>query len=75
MKDIDNLEKQNTSLLDDEMEKIAVGSDIDSLKFSGKTVVLPEARSKKKCDGGYDGKILPRVDEITISESDGKIIP
>lgn len=58
-------------LSDDEIGKIVGGEDTDSLKFSGKPVPLPKAKSKKKCDGGYDGNIII---ETGIDETVSKII-
>lgn len=55
--------KQDKKLFDEELEKVVAGTDTDSLKFSGKTVPLPEAKSKKECDGGYAGKIVSESDE------------
>ena len=37
---------------------IDVNGDVASLKFSGKSVPLPPAKSKKLIDGGYTGKIV-----------------
>lgn len=46
-----------------DLNKVAAGGDIDSLKFSGKEVPLPDAKSKKEEDGGYSGKIIPEIVE------------
>ena len=49
-------------LKDIELEQVAggnAGSDTEGLRFSGKSVPLPEAKSKKEIDGGYAGKIVP----------------
>lgn len=37
---------------------IEVNGDVATLKFSGKSVPLPPAKSKKLIDGGYSGKII-----------------
>ena len=37
---------------------VEVNGDVASLKFAGKTVPLPPAKSKKLIDGGYDGKVV-----------------
>lgn len=57
----DNIKQSNIVLSDDELEKVSAGSDTDSLKFTGKEVPLPEAKSKKEEDGGYIGKINPNL--------------
>lgn len=37
---------------------VEVDGDVASLKFSGKSVPLPPAKSKKLIDGGYAGKTV-----------------
>ena len=64
MNETENLKKQTRELSDDELEKVPAGSDIDTLRFSGKTVPLPEARSKKKIDGGYDGPTIQELPKV-----------
>lgn len=54
-------EKFNT-LKEEELKQVAGGNDgmdTESLRFSGKVVPLPGAKSKKEKDGGYAGKIVP----------------
>ena len=64
----ETLNSKLKELSDNELGKIAGGEDIDSLKFSGKVVPLPEAKPKKECDGGYTGKITPKTAaDITVS--------
>ena len=63
MEEIKKINKQNISLSDDELDRVSAGSDTDSLKFTGKVVPLPEAKSKKECDGGYSGNIQPDQDK------------
>ena len=61
-------ENKTIEIKEKDLEKVAGGEDIDSLKFSGKAVPLPEAKSKKECDGGYTGKITSKTDtDITVS--------
>ena len=54
----ESLNNKIKELSDGELEKVAAGNDIDSLRVSGKEVPLPEAKSKKESDGGYSGKII-----------------
>lgn len=69
MKNVDkeNIVNKIKNISDDELEKVSAGSDTDSLKFTGKEVPLPEAKSKKECDGGYTGKIYPKSTDKTTS--------
>ena len=61
-------ENKTVELKDEELKKVAGGEDIDSLKFSGKAVPLPETKSKKECDGGYTGNIASKTaTDITVS--------
>ena len=61
-------ENKTIDIKEKDLEKVAGGEDIDSLKFSGKAVPLPGAKSKKECDGGYTGKITPKTaTDITVS--------
>lgn len=53
-------------LSDDEMENVSAGTDTDSLKKTGKTVPLPEAKYKKESDGGYAGKTIPESNEPNV---------
>ena len=49
-------------LTEEELKQVTggnAGSDIEGLRFSGKPVPLPEAKSKNEIDGGYAGKIVP----------------
>ena len=49
-------------LTEEELSQVTggnAGSDTEGLRFSGKPVPLPEAKSKKEIDGGYAGKIVP----------------
>ena len=67
-KEYETLNSKLKELSDDELGKIAGGEDIDSLKFSGKVVPLPEAKPKKECDGGYAGNNTPKTaTDITVS--------
>ena len=59
MKETEDLKKRTITLSDDELEKVAGGTDTDSLRTSGKPVPLPEARSKKESDDGYAGNTVP----------------
>ena len=61
-------ENRTIEIKEEDLEKVAGGEDIDSLKFSGKVVPLPEAKPKKECDGGYTGKITSKTaTDITVS--------
>ena len=60
MKNVDkeNIVNKIKNISDDELEKVSAGSDIDTLRFTGKEVPLPQAKSKKEEDDGYAGKII-----------------
>ena len=61
-------ENKTIEIKEEDLKKVAGGEDIDSLKFSGKVVPLPEAKPKKECDGGYTGNITPKTaTDITVS--------
>ena len=61
-------ENKTIEIKEEDLEKVACGEDIDSLKFSGKAVPLPGAKSKKECDGGYTGNITSKTaTDITVS--------
>ena len=61
-------ENRTIEIEEEDLEKVAGGEDIDSLKFSGKAVPLPGAKSKKECDGGYTGNITSKTaTDITSS--------
>lgn len=53
--------KKINKLSNIDLNKVSAGGDTDSLKFSGKEVPLPDAKSKKPIDGGYTGKISPKT--------------
>ena len=61
MKETEDLKKRTITLSDDELEKVAGGTDTESLRTSGKPVPLPEARYKKDVDGGYAGNTAPNL--------------
>lgn len=56
--------KKTIELKDDELKSVVAGSDIESLRFAGKVVPLPEAKSKKEEDGGYVGNTNPNPPEV-----------
>ena len=61
-------ENKTIEIKEEDLKKVAGGEDIDSLKFSGKAVPLPEAKPKKECDGGYTGNITSKTaTDITVS--------
>lgn len=64
-KEDNNLEKHTELLTDEEIKVVTGGADDETLKVSGKTVPLPEAKSKKECDGGYAGNIIPKTTDTT----------
>ena len=50
---------------------VEVDGEVANLKFAGKSVPLPPAKSKKLIDGGYDGKIVTfgiRPEDVYDSE-------
>ena len=56
------LNEKLKELTEEELKQVTggnAGSDTEGLRFSGKPVPLPEAKSKKEIDGGYAGKIVP----------------
>ena len=60
--EVETLNKKLHELTEEELAQVTGGNDgMDtvSLRFSGKVVPLPEAKSKKEKDGGYAGKIVP----------------
>ena len=60
--EFETVNKKLVELSEDELKQVTggnAGSDIEGLRFSGKPVPLPEAKSKKEIDGGYAGKIVP----------------
>ena len=60
--EVETVSRKPHELTDEELGQVtggSVGSDTEGLRFSGKQVPLPEARSKKEIDGGYAGKTVP----------------
>ena len=60
--EFETVNKKLVELSEDELKQVTggnAGSDIEGLRFSGKQVPLPEAKSKKEIDGGYAGNIVP----------------
>ena len=64
MNETESMRKKAIVLSDDELEKVAAGTDTDSLRTSGKPIPLPEARSKKESDGGYAGNVVPDLPNV-----------
>ena len=67
--DVETLNNKLNELTEEELAQVSggnAGSDIERLRFSGKPVPLPEAKSKKETDGGYAGKIVPNPSDEQI---------